>query len=314
VRKIIYSLFLFFIASLWSEENKVVIQLSFNDLNSYINGKNKNKSYLLNPWPYKESHNFLIDPQTDFYLTFPQDRENFELYDEEIIILERLSDLWKGNIGFTFILSDKLLDSLNNEKNYDSFLMFLSDYYRKGFYSVINWDYFLVEDRSDFSIILRLMDDLLLMGKGELKIIFSLDRYTKPVKGISERADYIVIKSYDNSGRHSTLENAEEAIETFIKRRGFDPSQLILGIPLYGRKFRSSDPGYWTDIMPYSEIISLYQPPLDSNESNDYYFNGFQLTADKADLIKRKKMAGASLTPINWDVKGNNSLLEVFRE
>lgn len=269
-------------------------------------------SYSLSPWPW-ESDVFIPTHSalTELIIRLEINSTGIVPFDQrQTLILERVTSLWEGKIIFELALSETLLESLSTETAMSSFLLQLKKLKENNLYEGINWDLKLSSNRTDFSVLEMLIKGIGDFGGAPLTHYYSLGRYDIPVEPIQEISHFTIIKAFDFSGRHSTLENAEESIESFIVRKGYDRSTLILGLPLYGRKFRSTDPGYWSDTMSYRDIVEKYQPSPESNEEDYYYFNGPQLALKKAILSLEKKLAGVALYELQWDDRGAHSLLK----
>lgn len=259
------------------------------------------------PWPYDDA------PYT------PAMKADLVLFDlpvleEDITIdikhrMERIKETSKLQWGLTLTFREKEMTSLSEEENLNRFIEGLVHYLDWGTFSSINWDISLSDKRRDYWIINRIIDRIV-MEERDLDHYYSLNRDDKVIDVLGNLEPYYIIKAYDFSGRHSTLENAEEAIVSFTMRKGISPGKIILGIPMYGRKYQSLDPHYWVQALPYHEIIRDFKPEEDQNEIGNYYFNGPELVLEKGELVIDKNMAGVMLTPAHWDFVGFYSLYD----
>ena len=271
------------------------------------------KNFLLSPWPWDGDNTpFTLDDNlTDIVLNISPRGYHPEM--EELLFLERLSALWDGRVSASLQINEQQMENGETARIAEALSKELLPLYGKGYFSEIIWDLAISPQREDVDNLELLLNELRKTEKGkEIPYIYALKREEKPVEPLWDRADEIIIKAYDFSGRHSTYENAEESIVNFIRRKGKDPSSLILSIPLYGRKFPSSDPDYWIKQIPYKELVDCYHPERDCNEKDDYYFNGPDLAVQKTILAKEKELKGVALYPFEWDSRGPYSLKEAL--
>jgi chitinase len=120
-------------------------------------------------------------------------------------------------------------------------------------------------------------------------------------------ADWIQIMSYDNPGRHSTLEQARTDVATFTKR-GVPPSRLVLGLPFYGRSVADGK-----QTRTYAEIAANKKLPGTTDESEGIYFNGPVTIAEKVRWARNEGLAGVMVWELGQDATGDASLLRVIR-
>ena len=268
------------------------------------------KNYLLTPWPWdKENTPFSLNSAlTDIVLHQNDDPRVFPT--EENLFFERLTSLWSGRLSVSFEVTEEYLSELENKDILDERADSLSDLIENKGFSDLMLDLRLSSNREDFSSLEALASSLEDSLGSSGSIIYAMKRDEAPVPPIWERSDYVMIQAYDFSGRHSTLENAEESIVNFIRRKRKEPSSLILSVPLFGRKYRSSDPDYWVKKLPYYELVDSYHPEKGTNEVDYYYFNGPGMAQQKTILAKEKELGGIALYPYEWDSRGSYSLKE----
>jgi len=120
-----------------------------------------------------------------------------------------------------------------------------------------------------------------------------------PYQGI----DRIHVMSYDNGPRHSTYEQAISDLGVFL-RAGYARSQLVLGIPFYGRKMSSPFTGY-----PYSDIRKTFEPPPETDEVEDIFFNGIATVQKKVCYAKNYGFGGIMMWELGQDSADDASLL-----
>ena len=113
--------------------------------------------------------------------------------------------------------------------------------------------------------------------------------------------------SYDNPGRHSTLEQARTDVATFTKR-GVPPSRLVLGLPFYGRSVADGK-----QTRTYAEIAANKKLPGTTDESEGIYFNGPVTIAEKVRWARKEGLAGVMIWELGQDATGDASLLRVIR-
>ncbi|AXY77987.1 hypothetical protein D3H65_30095 [Paraflavitalea soli] len=137
-------------------------------------------------------------------------------------------------------------------------------------------------------------------------------------------ADWIQLMVYDQAGswaaspygNHATFQHVLDAVD-FWKRKGYTKSsQMVIGLPFYGYKFKS-DAGGLADQVPYNEIVNWF-PFLgpDANEHNLVVFNGPALIKEKTSYAKRKGFKGVMIWEVTQDVPADQpkSLLKAIEE
>ena len=269
------------------------------------------RNYLLTPWPWdRENTDFTLnDSLTDIVLNISPGE--FHPDRTEILFLERLNRLWPGRVSTSLQISESQLDDDDTAAITGAIEENLLPLYDSGIFDEVIWDLNVSPEREELLNFTKIID-VLRADNRNTPYIYALSREEKPLPPLWESADGIIIKAYDFSGRHSTYENAEESVVNFIRRKGKSPAELILSIPLYGRKYRSSDPEYWVKQQPYREIVEDYYPGRDVNEEDNYYFNGPDMAERKARLARDKELKGVALYPYEWDSRGPYSLKEAL--
>lgn len=122
--------------------------------------------------------------------------------------------------------------------------------------------------------------------------------------------DRIHLMSYDDEGRHSTLEQATANLDKWINA-GIPAEKIVLGVPFYGRRFSANDRSSAT----YAEIVSRFQPADDVDEADGYYFNGPSTMRAKCDLALSRGLAGIMVWELAQDSPDvETSLLRVIRQ
>jgi chitinase len=137
-------------------------------------------------------------------------------------------------------------------------------------------------------------------------------------------ADWIQLMAYDQAGawaaspygNHSSFQHVLDAVD-FWKRKGYTKSsQMVIGLPFYGYKFKS-DAGGLADQVPYKDIASWFPfltPAV--NEHNLVVFNGPDLIKEKTSYAKRKGFKGVMIWELTQDVPSDQpkSLLKAIDE
>jgi GH18 family chitinase len=137
-------------------------------------------------------------------------------------------------------------------------------------------------------------------------------------------ADWIQLMAYDQAGawaaspygNHSSFQHVLDAVD-FWKRKGYTKSsQMVIGLPFYGYKFKS-EAGGLADQLPYNDIVR-YFPFLtpDVSEHKLIVFNGPDLIKEKVNYAKRRGFKGVMIWEMTQDMPSNHpkSLLKAIGE
>lgn len=271
----------------------------------------KEKNYLLSPWPWEGNNTFfrLNDGLTDFIVpSFDSSDSCTRLYEERIALL------WDGNLLLSLSLTEKDLIQWENLKERKEWLEKTQERLMENHYKGILWELTLGKDSSVNENLTDLILDLRSELTKDLLYYYSLNYKEEALPELIEESDYIIMKAYDYSGRHSTMENVNETVENFLVRKKIPPEKLILSLPLYGRNYKSNTPQYWVDKLPYYSIVETYLPLANENEKENYYFNGTDMARRKAEYAREKGLAGVALFPLEWDGPGQYSLKEAITD
>jgi hypothetical protein len=157
----------------------------------------------------------------------------------------------------------------------------------------IDWEFPQPQEWGDFVDFLTTLNEKL----GDKSLSLALYPQALPLSAqetlaLTEAIDYVNIMAYDQfdqNGCHSTLQGAQEAVSLF-RSMGFSPSQLILGIPAYGRPLDGS--AQWVF---YRDIDPNAVSPDDPNRMGTIWFNSPQLVRQKVALAHEEQLAGVML-------------------
>lgn len=155
----------------------------------------------------------------------------------------------------------------------------------------------------------RLMTDLrAALDKEGMMLTAAIAGWQKLPKEGAAALHWVNVMSYDHPGAHATFENSLDDLAK-IRAMGFKDSQIVLGIPLYGRHRERRN-----DALAYRDLLARHGMKADVNEVEGYYFNGPEMVARKAELIKKEGLAGAMVWEVGHDADPPNSLIAILRE
>ncbi len=131
--------------------------------------------------------------------------------------------------------------------------------------------------------------------------------------------DFVNIMAYDGTGywdpkspgQHSSLDYTRENVTYWLKH-GLSKSKAVLGVPFYGygfgEAFRKRD-------YSYSEIIAAYPGAEKVDQvGNTIWYNGIPTIKAKARYVLDQGLAGVMIWSLDYDVKGERSLLSAIQE
>jgi len=131
--------------------------------------------------------------------------------------------------------------------------------------------------------------------------------------------DFVNIMAYDGAGywdpktpgQHSSFAFAQSNVAYWLGR-GLPKSKAVLGVPFYGygfgKAFRQRD-------YPYSEIIASYPSAENSDQvGTTIWYNGMPTIKAKTQYVLDQGLAGVMIWSLDYDVKGERSLLSVIDE
>lgn len=121
-----------------------------------------------------------------------------------------------------------------------------------------------------------------------------------------DAADRIQVMSYDHSGRHSTFQQMQADVESFLKA-GVTKSKLCPGLPFYGRSLKD-----WDQALTYADIIAKYKPQPQDDEAGDFYFNEIKTVQEKVRFCREKTLRGIMVWEIAQNTRDASSLLRAI--
>ncbi len=165
----------------------------------------------------------------------------------------------------------------------------------------IDWEFPAEDQWDEFSLFLCELSEQLDSASLRLSTAFYPEDVTLSDDAIKSlhKVNVMAYDQFDEQGRHSTYKSAVEAIEYFLSL-GFEPGQLSLGLPAYGRPL--SGEAAWPLYLEYAEQLSD-----GTNLLHDNYFNSPQLVQDKSVLAQEMNLQGVFLYHLGCDLPGNDS-------
>lgn len=140
----------------------------------------------------------------------------------------------------------------------------------------------------------------------DLRVSVALAAWQDLGDGLYTAVDRIHVMAYDHEGRHSTFEQATEAIQTFIER-GAPPEKLLLGVPFYGRDVHD-----FSQAPTYAEIVQRHHPAPDVDEAGGFYFNGITTIQQKTRYALEQQLGGVMIWELGQDMMDDTSLLRAI--
>jgi len=134
-----------------------------------------------------------------------------------------------------------------------------------------------------------------------------------------KQADWLQIMAYDQTGtwaqspfgNHSTMDHFIAA-ENYWVGRGYSQDLLVMGVPFYGYKFKSTSGGLGTSFT-YRQINAKFPYLCDTaNETpgTDYtFFNGPALIRQKSQYVLDHNLGGIMIWELSKDALGEDALL-----
>lgn len=134
---------------------------------------------------------------------------------------------------------------------------------------------------------------------------------------VFEDFDFINIMAYDGAGywdpnspgQHSSLESAKSNVDYWINR-GLPKSKAVLGVPFYGYGFGDA---FRKRDYPYSEVVGSYPGAEKVDQiGSTIWYNGIPTIQAKTKYVVAEGLAGIMIWSLDYDVKGERSLLSAI--
>lgn len=135
-----------------------------------------------------------------------------------------------------------------------------------------------------------------------IKVSIAVAAWQKFTQEVFKHIHRVNLMSYDNPGKHSTLEDSKKDIEALVKL-GCPPEKINLGVPFYGRHIENRKAASYRNI----EL-----PDNKTDEVAGYYFNSEETMKKKAKLVKDKKLSGMMIWEIEQDSNEYSLLKAIF--
>jgi GH18 family chitinase len=129
--------------------------------------------------------------------------------------------------------------------------------------------------------------------------------------------DFVNVMAYDGTGpwdknragQHSSFEYAKSNMGYWLSR-GLPKSKAVLGVPFYGWGFGEA---YTNNDYRYSDLIAKYPGAENLDQvGNTIWYNGMPTIKAKAQYVVDQGMAGIMIWELDYDAKGEKSLLKVI--
>lgn len=126
--------------------------------------------------------------------------------------------------------------------------------------------------------------------------------------------DFVNVMAYDGAGpwnkdaagQHSSFDFAKSNVEYWLQR-GLPRSKTVLGVPFYGYGFGEA---YKQRDYPYSTVVADYPGAEKVDQvGSTIWYNGIPTIEAKTKYAVDEKLAGVMIWSLDYDVKGEKSLL-----
>ncbi|KAG1671462.1 hypothetical protein FOA52_003120 [Chlamydomonas sp. UWO 241] len=115
--------------------------------------------------------------------------------------------------------------------------------------------------------------------------------------------DFLLSMTYDQPGRHSTMEFSQKAIDDWASH-SLPPEKLALGVPFYGRDTSSGHPQTYAELLP--KLHARYPKARAKRDAADevdgQYFNGRATIKKKVQLAAQHGLGGIMIWELGQDV------------
>lgn len=137
---------------------------------------------------------------------------------------------------------------------------------------------------------------------------------SKVPESVFAHFDFVNIMAYDGAGhwapnapgQHSSFAFAQDSVAYWLKR-GLPKAKAVLGVPFYGygfgRAFRRGD-------YSYAAILAAYPGAENTDQVGEtIWYNGLPTIKAKAQYVAEQGLGGVMIWSLDYDVKGERSLL-----
>jgi chitinase len=210
--------------------------------------------------------------------------------------------------------------SLVNETNRASFAVKLADYVSTHGFDGLDVDIEGPSINQDYGAFIQELAKVL-KPRGKLLTAALSKGYggNKVPDSVFAHLDFVNIMAYDGAGywntnapgQHSSMAFAKDNVRYWLER-GLPKSKAVLGVPFYGygfgEAFRKRD-------YSYSAILAAY-PGAESTDQigNTIWYNGIPTIKAKARYVVDERLGGVMIWSLDYDVKGERSLLSAIHE
>ena len=134
---------------------------------------------------------------------------------------------------------------------------------------------------------------------------------------VFEHFDFVNIMAYDGTGywapdapgQHSSLEFAKSNVQYWLQR-GLPKAKAVLGVPFYGYGFGAA---FRQRDYSYADIVNAYLGAENLDQvGKTIWYNGIPTITAKAQFVKEQGLAGIMIWSLDYDVKGERSLLSAL--
>lgn len=129
--------------------------------------------------------------------------------------------------------------------------------------------------------------------------------------------DYLNVMAYDNDGSsggvksHASYQFAVECLDYFHNRKGVPKEKLALGVPFYGRGYKTDGSLDWNSYKSFADIVAVSAANFNTDVYDGMAYNGAETIRKKC--ILAKDYGGIMIWEISQDAPGEYSLLSVIK-
>lgn len=137
----------------------------------------------------------------------------------------------------------------------------------------------------------------------QIDLTAAVDDWQPLPKPFFDALDRVHLMAYDADGKHSTFDGAKASVDKVIAR-AVAPGKIVLGLPLYGRRFAPP-----RDAVSIGELLAKHAPADGVDEIAGYYFNSGQTLAAKVRWARDRGLSGVMVWELGHDAIGPAALL-----